>query len=223
MSFTNAGPSTTSTSVQLGQGGAADGKVIGDASTSLVGFWGTTPVAQPSGASQTALTDSSGGTANAATGVSANAQKQSVIIPIPALSGLANSQVWKIAIPFAFSVTSALIRAGVPVTTGSKAATLTVQINGTPVTGGVISATSAGLGTTGATQAATAITGANTGTAGQTLEVAVSSVTAFVEGTAQVEFTIVDTDLANQTASMVQLTNALRSALVTAGLIKGAA
>src|SRR5689334_1594942 len=106
-----------------------------------------------------------------------------IIIPIGVLTGLANSQVWKVAIPYAFTVTAALFRVGVPVTTGAKAATLTVQINGTAVTGGVISMTSANCTPTGASVAATAITGANaTTTVGTTLEVAVSSVTAFAEG-----------------------------------------
>lgn len=161
---------------------------------------------------ETSLTDNSAGTSAPTTGVSANAQKDTtIVIPIGALTGLANSQTWKVAVPFAFTVTAALIRAGAPVTTGSKLATLTVQINGTPVTGGVISATSAGLGTTGATQAATSITAANTGTAGQTLEVAVSAVTAFVEGTAYVELTVTNTDKANQAATLAAAINAFNT------------
>lgn len=51
--------------------GRSDGALIGQAATSLVGFWGTTPVVQPSGAAQAAITDGSTGTANAATGVAA--------------------------------------------------------------------------------------------------------------------------------------------------------
>lgn len=195
--------------------------VIGASATDTVGFYGTTAAVQPTSANQAAITDNSGGTANATTGVAANAYKRTVILPIPALAGLANSQTRKIAIPYAFTVTGAIIRAGTPVTTGSKLATLTVGISGTPVTGGVISATSAGLNAAGATQAATAITAANVGTAGQTLEVAVSSVTTFVEGDATVEFTVVNNDLANAQSTTLVLLNAARSALVTMGLIKG--
>ena len=46
-----------------------DGFRIGQASTDYVGFYGKTPIVQPSGAAQAAITDSSGGTANSATGV----------------------------------------------------------------------------------------------------------------------------------------------------------
>jgi hypothetical protein len=38
---------------------------IGTANNQLLGFWGVTPVAQPAGANQAALTDSTGGTAGA--------------------------------------------------------------------------------------------------------------------------------------------------------------
>lgn len=185
------------------------------------GAYGTTAAAQPSGASQAALTDSSGGTASATAGVSANAQKETVIIPLGNLSTLANTQVWKVALPYAFTVSNAVYRAGQGVSTGSKLATLTLQINGATATGGVISLTSATATPTGATIAGTTITGNNTGTAAQTVEVAVSAVTAFVEGSGWVELTVVNTDKANQAASIAALGNAIRSALVTIGWIKG--
>lgn len=50
---------------------AADGFITGQSATSLLGFYGTTPVDQPASADQYEITDSSGGTANAATGVAA--------------------------------------------------------------------------------------------------------------------------------------------------------
>lgn len=112
------------------------------------------------------------------------------IIPI-SLSTLANSQVRKLLVPYGFVVTAAQFRVGNPATTAAKAATLTVQINGTAVTGGVISLTSANCTPAGAAVAATAITGANgTQTINQTVEVAVSGVTAFAEGDGYVELTI---------------------------------
>jgi len=46
-----------------------DGYQVGQASDDKVGFYGTAPIARPSGAAQAAITDSSGGTANSATGV----------------------------------------------------------------------------------------------------------------------------------------------------------
>jgi hypothetical protein len=118
-----------------------------------------------------------------------------ITIPVAAMANLANSQVLKIALPYAFTVTAALFRVGdKAVTTAAKAATATVQINGAAVTGGVMSLTSANCTPSGAAVAATAIT-ANNGTfvPGSTLEVAISSVTAFLEGDGWFEFTVLPT------------------------------
>jgi hypothetical protein len=117
---------------------------------------------------------------------------QTVIIPVAAMANLANSQTLKIALPFNFVVTAALFRVGdKAVTTAAKLATATVQVNGVAVTGGVIALTSANCTPSGASVAATAITAANGSTAvGQTLEVAISSVTTFVEGDGWFEFTV---------------------------------
>lgn len=51
--------------------GAPDGTRLGQSSADLVALWGKTPIAQPSGANQGAITDSSGGTSNLTTGVAA--------------------------------------------------------------------------------------------------------------------------------------------------------
>lgn len=110
------------------------------------------------------------------------------------LSTLANAQVRKIALPYAFTVTAAGFRVGNPATTAAKLATATTQINGTAVTGGVISLTSANATPAGTLVAGTAITGLNSTFApGSTLEVAISSVTAFVEGDGWFEFTVLPT------------------------------
>jgi hypothetical protein len=50
-------------------GGSTDGYLLGQTATSYLGFYGTAPVQQPTG--YTALTDSSGGTAAAGTGIQA--------------------------------------------------------------------------------------------------------------------------------------------------------
>ena len=114
-----------------------------------------------------------------------------VILPIPAMAGLANAQVRKVAIPFPFKVTKVGFRVGTPTTGAGATATLTAQINGTAVTGGVTTPTLAGTTTSGTLVAGTAITGANTASAsGGTLEVAVSAVTAFTAGDGYVEFTV---------------------------------
>lgn len=146
------------------------------------------------------ITDSSGGTAG--TTLASTLAKRTLIMPIPLFAGLANSQVYKLEVPFAFSLTKIGVRVGVPVTTAAKAATLTAQINGVAVTGGVVSLTSAAATPTGTLVAGSSITAANTGTAGQTVEAAVSAVTAFVEGGGWIEFGVTNLDLANAIASL---------------------
>jgi hypothetical protein len=119
--------------------------------------------------------------------VTNNANK--VIIPLyTTLIGLVNTQVLAVTIPWNFTLTSLGFRVRTPVTTGAKLATLTAQVNGTPVTGGVLSLTSAAATPTNTLVAGTAITALNTGTAGQNVGALVSAVTAFAEGDGYVEF-----------------------------------
>lgn len=162
-----------------------------------------------------AVTDNSGGTPAA---IAANALKSTIVIPIQ-LVGLVNAGVWKVAVPFACTVLSALFRTGKVVSTGAKAATLTVTTNGGgAVTGGVMSLTSANQATTGGTVAASAISGAGaTITAGQTIEVTVSGVTAFVEGDGYVEFTVSNNDLANAIATLAAKLNTIRTNMRAVG------
>lgn len=47
------------------------GELIGQSATDLVGFWGKTPIVQPTAAGQAAVTDGSGGSASATSGVQA--------------------------------------------------------------------------------------------------------------------------------------------------------
>lgn len=60
---------TVSTSNQLNSPETPDGYQVGKAATSLVGFYGASPIAQPSNAAQAAVTDASGGTAAATNGI----------------------------------------------------------------------------------------------------------------------------------------------------------
>jgi hypothetical protein len=193
--------------------------VIPNTTTEQLGFYGNAPVSQPTAAAQAAITDSTGGTAAPTTGVAAVAYQETIVIPLDTMATLANSQIYKQALPYAFTVSSVLFRATNPITTVAKAATLTTQINGAACTGGVISV--AGAYATGATQAGTAVTAANTGTAGQTLEIAVSAVTTFIEGSGSVEVTIINTSRANADATIIAAINAIRSGVVSTGLIKG--
>jgi hypothetical protein len=116
------------------------------------------------------------------------AGKQTVLMPLQLADIAAGT--FKIGMPSAFVVLSALFRTAKPASTAAKLATLTVGISGVAVTGGVMALTTANQNTIGGSVAATAITGANIGAAGATLEVTASAVTAFVEGDGWVEFTV---------------------------------
>jgi hypothetical protein len=192
---------------------------LGTEASDPIAFYGATPVTRPTNAAQAAVTDSSGGTAAPTTGVAAAAFKETILIPIGAMTLVANTVAWKVAIPYAFTISSVLFRADVPITTGAKAATLTTGIAATPCTGGVIAV--AGAYATGATQAGDAVTALNVGAAGDTINIVASSVTAFSEGTGHVEVTIINNDRANAAATMIAQANALRAALVSLNLIKG--
>lgn len=63
-----------------------DGVQYGRSATDLVGFWGVTPVAQPTGF--TALTDTSGGVAAAGTGIQALTSTYNSNLIINAISTL---------------------------------------------------------------------------------------------------------------------------------------
>lgn len=132
---------------------------------------------------------------NVVTGTAYPPRIYTAVLPIFAAQTLANSQVLKLYIPHKFRVVSARVRVGETAWTGaSKTANLTVQINGTAVTGGVIACTSANTGTAWAAVNGSAITANNTSTGATTVEAAVSNVAAFSAGTGWVEFTIQDLD-----------------------------
>lgn len=106
------------------------------------------------------------------------------VVPIPIqLSTLTNGDVLTNWTPgFAGTVLSVAFAVTTVVTTGSKAATLNLEIGTTNLTGGAIALTSTNCTPLGAVVAGTAITAANTFTATDTISVEASSVTAFSEG-----------------------------------------
>lgn len=116
--------------------------------------------------------------------------QQQVTIPIGALSGIANSNVYSVASPITGTVIAASMVVDVAATTAAKAATLTGQVNGVSMTGGVISATSANMTPAGNAVASTAITAGNAVTAGQNISFVASAVTTFIEGQAHIVVTI---------------------------------
>ncbi len=196
-----------------------NGYVVAETASQKVGFWGATPIVQPSGASQAALTDNTTGTASST--LAAGVGVQTIAIPL-ILPSLANGDVLTEYTPgYAFKVLSASVAVTKVVTTAAKAATLNLEIGTTNLTGGVIALTSANCTPLGAVVAGTSITAANTGTASDTISIEASSVTAFVEGEAVLLLKIQNMDTANAAASQAAQANAIRAALVLAGLIKG--
>ena len=129
-------------------------------------------------------------------GTYATGAEQTVIVPAQ-LPDLTGTEQWQVNVPFNFTLKSIGWRTGKPASTASKLATLTAQVNGASVTGGVVSLTTANQNATGTLTAGTAITAGGTGTAGQTVGFVLSSVTAFGEGDGWAELTIVNNDLAN--------------------------
>lgn len=57
------------TSNELKNASSPGGNLYGQSATDLVGFWGATPIVQPTAAAQAAITDASGGTGAATNGV----------------------------------------------------------------------------------------------------------------------------------------------------------
>lgn len=121
------------------------------------------------------------------------ADQKDILTYYTTLAGLVSGNVLAVAVPYNFTLTAVGFRIRTPATTAAKLATLTAQVNGTPVTGGVISLTSANATPTNTLVAGTTITAGNSGLAGQTVGVAVSAVTAFAEGDGQVEFQVTNT------------------------------
>lgn len=208
----------TSTQVAAGGSGGLD---LGKAITDLIGFYGATPISQPTAAAQAAVTDNSGGTANASTGIGPSLASEVIAIPVQ-MSTFTNGHVYSIDPGFNGKLVSAAFRCVKPATGAGATAALQAQVNGVSLTGGVVTPTLANTATAGALVPGTAITaGTQTFTSSQSVGVTVSGVTSFTAGDGFVEFVVVNTDLANSIATILAQTNAVQAALVNLGLIKG--
>lgn len=186
-----------------------------------VGMFGATPVTQPAAAAQAAIADNSGGTANISTGVTTLLGAHTFLVPVD-MTKLANSQAFAIDPGFNGKLLSISYRNTVPVTTGSKAANFNSSVNGTTLTGGVVS--TAGAYAVGASQGGSAITaGTQTFTSAQPIGFTVSGVTAYSEGAGVVQLTALNTDLNNAIATALAQGNAMQAALTITGAMKGAA
>jgi hypothetical protein len=87
-----------------------------------------------------------------------------------------------IVLGFAGTIKKFMAMVNDPVTTAAKASTLHIEIEDTPLTGGVLSLGSAGMTPLGKVINATAITANNVLTAAQKISIVAASTTAFIEG-----------------------------------------
>lgn len=147
-----------------------------------------------------AFTDNTTGTAG--TTLAAGVGVYQFVLPIN-LASVANGDVLtNVVFGHKFKVLKETFAVTVPVTTGSKAATLNSEIGTTNVTGSAVALTSANCTPLGALVAGGAITAANTGSATDTFSVEAASVTAFAEGAGVYIAEIQNMDTADAFASL---------------------
>ncbi|MGH8758326.1 MAG: hypothetical protein ACREVW_02240 [Burkholderiales bacterium] len=198
-----------------------DGTSLGQTTADLISFYGVTPVVQPSGTGQAAITDS--GTGTAANTAAAGIGVQTLAFHVNLASLAANGDVLTEYVPgYKFKVLAVDFHVCKAVTTGSKAVTINLEIETTNLTGGVVALTSANCTPAGVAVAGTAVTAANTGTAAQKLSIEIASVTAFVEGDGWLLVKLQNMDTTDAFASVIQRTNKFRTDLVALGLTAGA-
>lgn len=158
------------------------------------------------------VTDSTGGAAQSA--AAAGVGISTIALPINLASITGAGDVLTTYTPgYKFKLLSADFAVTVPVTTGSKAATLNLEIGTTNVTGGEVALTSANCTPLGVVVAGSAITAANTGASNATISVEAASVTAFVEGEGVLYIRIQNMDTADAFAGI------LANNITQAGLI----
>ena len=197
-----------------------NGNQYGTSATQKLSFFGAAVTAQPSGVGQSALTDSTTGTAS--TTLAAGVDVQVISIPVNLAAVTTAQDVLTTYTPgFAFKILSTDFAVTEPATTGSKLLTLTAKISGTATTGGAVALTSSNCGTLGAVVAGSSVTAANTGSSSATVSISATSVTAFLEGRGVVLLRVQNMETANAISSLARQGNALRAALVALGLAAG--
>lgn len=201
---------------------ASGGIKIGDDATAQVTFYGGTPIVQPSGAAQTALTDSTGGsTANATLAATAGVHTLSIPIQYASMTTAAADLVTNFTLGYKFKILGVSL-VNTTISTGDGASqVINLEIGTTDVTGGAVALTTAACDTLGELTAGSSVTAANTGAADATISVEAASTTAFVEGAGILLIKIQNMDVADNMAKAAELTNALRDALDDLNLIAG--
>lgn len=153
------------------------------------------------------LTDNSTGSAGATIAAGVGEGSLAFYINLATLSDA--DQITTYTLGYKFKILSVDFIVHIPVTTGSKASTLNLEIGTTDLTGGVVALTSANCTPRGAIVAGTAVTAANTGAANATISLEASSTTAFVEGSGWLVINIQNMDTADAVASLAAQTDAL--------------
>lgn len=158
-----------------------------------------------------ALTDNSGATASNTIAAGVGMTDWFFYVSLPDIT--AADLIGAFTPGYAFKVLKTDILIEKAVTTGAKAATLTPKINGSAITGGVL--TPAGTYAAGSVIAGSTVTAANTGTSAQTFSITASAVTPFTEGNGIIRVRVQNLDSANAFASLSDKLNYILAALQT--------
>jgi hypothetical protein len=202
--------------------GTTTGTKIGTSVSQKLGLYNATPIIQPLGAWQGAITDSTGATTVGTFAAGVGIYNLSWACTLASITG-AMDVLTTLTPGHKFKLLALDAFVSEPVATAAKAATLNLEIGTTNVTGGEVALTSANCATMGAKVAGAAITAANTGSSSDTISIEAASVTAFVDGAVNINCRIQNMDTADDVASLAEKWNELRSDLVALGIIKGAA
>ncbi len=212
--------------VYQGADSQSSGGKFGSATTDPIAFYGATPIVQPSGAAQGALTDSTTGTAG--TTLAAGVGVNTITIPLTSLAtGLSTAAIdllTNYTPGYRFKVLSFAFVTTVAGTGTSASQVFNLEIGTTNVTGGALTLLLADTDTIGKVTSATSITAANVGTSTDTLSIEMAaSGTVFTAGAGYFVIKIQNMDTADAAASLANLANALRSAIGPSylNLIKG--
>lgn len=203
----------------------AAGTIFGRSTSKAIGFHGKAPSVQRSGAAQTALTDSTGGSTAAYT-LAAGVGIETVTVPLTSLAtGLSTAAIdllTNYTPGYRFKVLAFDFVTTVAGTGSGASQTFNLEIGTTNLTGGVLNPTLSSTDTIGKITAGSAITAANVGTASDTLSIEMAaSGTVFTAGAGYFVIKIQNMDTADAVARTAVLANELRAILVAKGLAAG--
>jgi hypothetical protein len=131
--------------------------------------------------------------------------KYTKVFSVPTLSTLSNAAVNHWTPGHKGRITKVTWVTYAPATTAAKLATITPSIDGVDVTGGVLALTTVAANTLNKELAGTAITANNAFTATSTITLTASAVTAFVEGSGEIQLEVVNDDTLESGAIIGQM------------------